>query len=286
MANATGCTCVRRYRSDTPLIDAACVCPVDYWAARGIAPLYAARGLPAPNSWSKLCRLRSRSDTAAAWRQGPCTPTIAGHAVNPSMEALMRHPCRIRSRDGGRARTSREGRRACLSTKQPANFPVRRPYRLRDPMAAWPRHGAYRDVLAACPASGKGAALSTHQAFDCIRKDDDILRSAVQCGWKIQGMLQSLSDRAAPWLQGPCPPTIAGHAVNPSMEALMRHPCRIRSRDGGRARTGKKGRYVGFSTKRPTNVMVRCPYRLRDPVAARMPPRSLQGRTCGVSRKR
>ncbi len=148
------------------------------------------------------------------------------------------------------------------------------------------RHGAYRDVLAACPASGKGAALSTHQAFDCIRKDDDILRSAVQCGRKIQWMLQSLSDRAAPWLQGPCPPTIAGRAVNPSMEALMRHPCRIRSRDGGRARTGREGRRACFSTKQPANSPEWCPYRLRDPVAAWMPPRSLQGRTCGVSRER
>ncbi|MDT7855015.1 hypothetical protein RQM54_22365, partial [Xanthomonas hortorum pv. vitians] len=28
------------------------------------------------------------------------------------------------------------------------------------------RHRAYMDVLAACPASGEGTALSTNQAFD------------------------------------------------------------------------------------------------------------------------
>ncbi|MBB3833870.1 hypothetical protein FHR55_002080, partial [Xanthomonas arboricola] len=57
------------------------------------------------------------------------------------------------------------------------------------------------DGLTACPASGEGAAPSTE---------------------------------AARLLQGPCPPTIAGHAVNPSLEALARHPCRSRSRDGER----------------------------------------------------
>ncbi|WP_210761720.1 hypothetical protein [Xanthomonas hydrangeae] len=39
-------------------------------------------------------------------------------------------------------------------------------------------------------------------------------------------------------------------------------------------------------TELPTNGLVRCPCRLRDRVAAWMPPPSLHGRTCGVSRKR
>ncbi|MBB3833970.1 hypothetical protein FHR55_002192 [Xanthomonas arboricola] len=59
---------------------------------------------------------------------------------------------------------------------------------------------------------------------------------------------QAESGSSAPLLQGPCPPTIAGHAVNPSMEALARHPCRSRSRDGERARTSGVGRYATFST--------------------------------------
>ncbi len=48
------------------------------------------------------------------------------------------------------------------------------------------------------------------------------------------------------WLQGPCPPTIAGHAASTSVQALTRHPCRVRSRDGGRARTCRDGRYAGL----------------------------------------
>ncbi|MBB3832873.1 hypothetical protein FHR55_001039 [Xanthomonas arboricola] len=40
------------------------------------------------------------------------------------------------------------------------------------------------------------------------------------------------------------------------------------------------------STKPPANCLAWCPRRLRDRVAAWMPPPSLQGRTCGVSRER
>ncbi|MBB4593487.1 hypothetical protein FHR61_003005 [Xanthomonas arboricola] len=40
------------------------------------------------------------------------------------------------------------------------------------------------------------------------------------------------------------------------------------------------------STKPPTNCLAWCPRRLRDRVAAWMPPPCLQGRTCGVSRER
>ncbi|MEG8101926.1 hypothetical protein, partial [Xanthomonas hortorum] len=38
--------------------------------------------------------------------------------------------------------------------------------------------------------------------------------------------------------------------------------------------------------KQPTNSLVRCPHRLRDRVAAWMPPPSLQGWIHGVSRER
>ncbi|MBB5859615.1 hypothetical protein GGR69_001272 [Xanthomonas arboricola] len=41
-----------------------------------------------------------------------------------------------------------------------------------------------------------------------------------------------------------------------------------------------------LSGKQPTNCLVRCPRRLRDRVAAWMPPPSLHGRIHGVSRKR
>ncbi|MCC5048703.1 hypothetical protein LLE59_15210, partial [Xanthomonas campestris] len=41
-----------------------------------------------------------------------------------------------------------------------------------------------------------------------------------------------------------------------------------------------------ISRKQPTNSLVRCPRRLRDRVAARMPPPSPQGRVHGVSRER
>ncbi|QNM60105.1 hypothetical protein XHV734_1281 [Xanthomonas hortorum pv. vitians] len=41
-----------------------------------------------------------------------------------------------------------------------------------------------------------------------------------------------------------------------------------------------------LSAKQPANCLVRCPRRLRDRVAAWMPPPSLHGGTCGVSRER
>ncbi|SBV49915.1 hypothetical protein XBLMG947_0689 [Xanthomonas bromi] len=55
---------------------------------------------------------------------------------------------------------------------------------------------------------------------------------------------------AAIWLQGPCPPTIAGRAASTSLKAPWRHPCRQRSRDGERARASRVGR-CGWASNAP-----------------------------------
>ncbi|CAD7729035.1 hypothetical protein LMG31886_41960 [Xanthomonas hydrangeae] len=83
-------------------------------------------------------------------------------------------------------------------------------------------------------APGRNRTTSTVPGLGCF------VRCVVRV-WKVR-MDQRQSGRSGAWLQGPCPPTIAGHAVNPSMEALTRHPCRVRSRDGARARTSRDGR--------------------------------------------
>ncbi len=80
--------------------------------------------------WRHGCCHRSRRDeftacSARRWRgaldaacvlQGPCPPTIAGHAASTSLYAPWRHPCRQGSCDGERARTSRDGR--CAVSQQ------------------------------------------------------------------------------------------------------------------------------------------------------------------------
>ncbi|MCM5593496.1 hypothetical protein, partial [Xanthomonas hortorum] len=74
-------------------------------------------------------------------------------------------------------------------------------------------------------------------------------------GWSVR-MVQAMHD-------GRCPDNGAfGHLPNTgrAMDKLLR--------------------------KQPTNFLVRCPYRLRDRVAAWMPPPSLHGRIYGVSRER
>ncbi|PPU67943.1 hypothetical protein XpiCFBP4643_11920 [Xanthomonas pisi] len=58
------------------------------------------------------------------------------------------------------------------------------------------------------------------------------------------------------------------------------------SRDGGRARTCRDGSVCQVLRKLPVDSLVRCPRRLRDRVAAWMPPPSPQGRAHGVSRER
>ncbi|PPT71160.1 hypothetical protein XarbCFBP8142_06500 [Xanthomonas arboricola] len=73
---------------------------------------------------------------SAAWLQGPCPPTVAGpYAAWMPRKSLQGRTCSV-SRDGGRARTSRDARCAEFSIKQPANFLVWRPRRLRDRVAA------------------------------------------------------------------------------------------------------------------------------------------------------
>ncbi|NIK34000.1 hypothetical protein FHY15_003172 [Xanthomonas arboricola] len=108
------------------------------------------------------------------------------------------------------------------------------------------------------------------------------------------------------------PSPLAGHAVNPSMEAPWRHPCRQGSRNRQGHRTRKlvdcfveslpvaplavacsdAGRRTPL---RPAHAMHRlqpctptistgpCPPTVAGPYAAWMPRKSLQGRTCGVS---
>ena len=63
----------------------------------------------------------------------------------------------------------------------------------------------------------------------------------------------------------------------PAREAALERPTEHRS-------AGAAGFVVPISTQ--PGCQVRCPHRLRDRVAAWMPPPSLHGRTCGVSRKR
>ncbi|NJC42952.1 UNVERIFIED_ORG: hypothetical protein FHT06_000191 [Xanthomonas campestris] len=104
------------------------------------------------------------------------------------------------------------------------------------------------------------------------------------------------------------PSPLAGHAVNPSMEAPWRHPCRqgSRNRQGHRARqlVGcflegllRGMRWKDFRTHDdpnnahqalllpciPTISTGPCPPTVAGPYAAWMPRKSLQGRTCGVS---
>ncbi|MBB5862865.1 hypothetical protein GGR61_000451 [Xanthomonas arboricola] len=128
----------------------------------------------------------------AAWLLRP--PTIAGHAASTSLWALMRHPCRIRARNGRRARTGLDGR--CASASNAATAFIRlhswscRPAhqveataRCRFPPSNRPplwcgvlaacgtlwrhgcRHGASTDGFTACPASGEDTAPSTNAAW-------------------------------------------------------------------------------------------------------------------------
>ncbi len=153
------------------------------------------------------CEVQMRSN---AWRFEDAAPSpLAGHAVNPSMGARWRHPCRQRSRKRRGHRTRpfagvfTEERNHCVARFRSGwllcRNPEHRPTRLvlarppsRDPWRHGCRHGAYRDVLAACPAMVGGQG-------PCSRRED---------------------------LEGAVPSPLAGHAVNPSMEARWRHPCR------------------------------------------------------------
>ncbi|PPT29932.1 hypothetical protein XaCFBP7622_12895 [Xanthomonas arboricola] len=61
------------------------------------------------------------SGCSATSLQGPCPPTVAGpYAAWMPRKNLQGRTCGV-SRDGGRARTRRNGRCAWLSTRQPAD---------------------------------------------------------------------------------------------------------------------------------------------------------------------
>ncbi|PPV05428.1 hypothetical protein XbrCFBP1976_17065 [Xanthomonas bromi] len=63
----------------------------------------------------------------------------------------------------------------------------------------------------------------------------------------------------------------------------MRHPCRVRSRDGERASTSRVSRCSAFFNQQ---TFWRGVLADAGPLAAWMPPSSPQGRVHGVSRKR
>ncbi len=92
---------------------------------------------------------------------------------------------------------------------------------------------------------------------------------------------------------GPCPPTVAGpYAAWMPRKSLQGRTCGV-SRDGGQARTLQPSHRstaprlsyrMGDCFKRPTISTGPCPPTVARPYAAWIPRKSLQGRTCGVSR--
>ncbi|CAD7721180.1 hypothetical protein LMG31886_31990 [Xanthomonas hydrangeae] len=78
------------------------------------------------------------------------------------------------------------------------------------------------------------------------------------------------------------PSPLAGHAVNPPLEARWRHPCRHTVPQAVRTPHQNVGRLLETCT--PTTSTGPCPPTVAGPYAAWMPRKSLHGRTCGVSR--
>ncbi len=143
-----------------------------------------------------------RGDGAAHSTLHVCCKALARP---PSQDTLQVRPCKLRGgihaakgpatvsgqgpveMVGAQSRNRAVGNcpaRVCsLFNKPSANYLVRCPCRLRDRWRHGCRHRAPMDGFTACPASGEGTAPSTPRVL----------------------------------LQGPCPPTIAGHAASTSM---------------------------------------------------------------------
>ncbi len=135
--------------------------------------------------------------------EGAVPSPLAGHAVNPSLEARWRHPCRhtVRKRRGHRTRQLvgahlKAACNACASDLEPmlhdrtrrirhCSYVAYRPSRrvlARSPSRDLTRHGcrarAYRDVLAACPAmvGGQGHCSQATEVAAPIRQQHPTYR--------------------------------------------------------------------------------------------------------------
>ncbi|MBB5736867.1 hypothetical protein FHT09_002639 [Xanthomonas arboricola] len=215
----------------------------------------------------------------------------------------------------------------CISIQQRASNTalrcVHQPSRLvlaRPPSRDLTRHGcrvrAYKDVLAACPAmvGGQGPRSQAADQPLCSRSIRAVqtfgARRPKQSGLQTVAAFnrnQMLKSKAR-LVECAVPSPLAGHAVNPSMEAPWRHPCRQGSRNRQGHRTRKLVgcfvedllcglRWTDFRTHdapnnahqalllpcTPTISTGPCLPTVAGPYAAWMPRKSLQGRTCGVS---
>ncbi len=85
------------------------------------------------------------------------------------------------------------------------------------------------------------------------------------------------------WVECAAPSPLAGHAVNPSVEARWRHPCRHTVPQSARTPHQTVAGCLVENQTHPTISTGPCPPTAAGPYAAWMPRKSLQGRTCGVS---
>ncbi|CAD0327161.1 hypothetical protein NCPPB940_19790 [Xanthomonas hortorum pv. taraxaci] len=81
------------------------------------------------------------------------------------------------------------------------------------------------------------------------------------------------------------PYPVSGHAVNPSVEAQWRHPCRHMVPQSARTPHQRVCRLLYSKPCIPTIPTGPCPPTVAGPYAAWTPRKSLHGRTCGVSRE-
>ncbi|AEO42191.1 hypothetical protein XACM_1917 [Xanthomonas euvesicatoria pv. citrumelo F1] len=135
-----------------------------------------ARGLRSSIRHQRTSGLGTAPSMSLCWLQGPCPPTIAGHAASASLSSVAasmppRVPRRWAGKDQSRwsmcrvstpqpATTSRAKRCPNTSAPPPENCLARCPCRLPDRWRHGCRHRAAMDGFMACPAGGEGSAPS------------------------------------------------------------------------------------------------------------------------------
>ncbi|MBB3824594.1 hypothetical protein FHR50_000744 [Xanthomonas arboricola] len=182
------------------------------------------------------------------------------------------------------------------STKPPANCLGRCPRRWRDRWRHGCRHRASTDGFTACPASGEGTAPSTDLKIAKRSRDARCSRRyLIAQFWKIRRKTDHLRRCCRALARPPSRDTLQ---VRPCSFMAASMPPRVPGRWEGKDRSSwlvrkvlneqrqAATRCLDSSTKPPANCLAWCPRRLRDRVAAWMPPPSLHGRIHGVSRKR
>ncbi|NYI17852.1 hypothetical protein FHR53_000126 [Xanthomonas arboricola] len=192
----------------------------------------------------------------------------------------------------------RQAATRCLdsSTKPPANCLGRCPRRLRDRWRHGCRHRASTDGFTACPASGEGAAPSTDLKIAKRSRDARCSRRyLIAQFWKIRRKTDHLRRCCRALARPLSRDTLQ---VRPCSSVAASVPPWLPRRWAGKDQSSwlvrkvlneqrqAATRCLDSSTKPPAICLAWCPRRLRDRVAAWMPPPSLHGRIHGMSRKR